>query len=95
MIDAENWFETQWGVRLPNGKMAMTMTGHAWTWPTREDAERAMVFFRAYSEQLGVEDWHGEVVRRLTTPWIGEDDNAELMVAELSRWLEQQTGGAQ
>lgn len=93
MTGPENWFDTHWGIRLPNGQMAKTLTGQAWAWPTREDAERALGFFRSYAAQLGVSDWSGEIVRQLATPWIGESDNAELLVAELSRWLEQQTGG--
>lgn len=92
-MNEHDWFQTRWGIRLPDGNMAATALGPLWIWNTREEAERAMGYFRIHAERLGLHDWRGEIVRQLCTPWISEDDNAELLVAELSRWLERETGG--
>lgn len=94
MIDADNWFQTNWSIRLPNGALVKTMTGQTWVWQDREDAEKALVCFKAYADQLGVDAWAAEVVRQLATPWIGENDTAELLVHELSQWLDRETGTA-
>lgn len=91
-----DWFQTRYAVRLPDGQVAKTVTGAEWIWDSAEDADRACAYFKAHVEQLGVHDWHGEVVRQLCTPWIGQHGMwSALSLAELARWLEEQTGGAQ
>ena len=92
-MNEHDWFITRYGIRLPDGNMAMTMQGQPWMWENLEDAERAIGYFRTNAEKLGVGEWHGEIVRQLATPWIGQADNADLMVQELSAWLERQVGG--
>lgn len=95
-MNEHDWFTVRYGIRLPGGKMATTIHGQVWMWDTVEEAERAVGYFRTYAErQLGINDWTGEIVRQLCTPWISPDDNADLMVKELSAWLERQTGGSQ
>lgn len=87
-----DWFQTRWGIRNPDGTMATTWQGQTWMWPSREEAERAMEYFAAAAAKLGCPDWRGVIVRQLCTPWIGEADNADSLVAELSAWLAKQTG---
>lgn len=91
MTDAQ-WFQTRYGIRLPDGSMAPTMAGTAWTCDSREVAEKAIAYFRDGAERIGVSDWSGEIVRQLCTPWISDTDNAQLLIKELNDWLAQQTG---
>lgn len=96
MIDDDR-FQTRYAIRMPDGRLAMnSITGSPWIWVERADAEKAMGYFRAYAERLGVEDWHGQIVQQLCTPWVTECDyiTAQQFVDELTLWLEQQTGGA-
>jgi len=92
-MNQHDWFETRWGIRLPDGTMATTWQGQIWSWDSRENAERAMEYFKAYSAKLGVADWNGEIVRQLCTPWISDSDDAGQLVEELSAWLARETGG--
>lgn len=89
------WLQTRYGIRLPDGSMATSMQGQVWSWPDIADAERAIGYFRSASERLGHDDWDGEIVRQLCTPWIGPRDNADALIEELSTWLAQQVGGDQ
>lgn len=88
-----NRFEIRYAVRLPDGNLARTLQGQPWIWDSRDDAERAIRYFADYSERLGVTGWHGEVVKQLCTPWVGELDNVDHLLDELNDWLEQQIGG--
>lgn len=88
-----DWLITRWGIRNPDYTMATTWQGQVWMWDSRDDAERAMGYFRAAAEKLGVTGWEGTIVRQLCTPWLGENETPGRMVDELTRWLEQQIGG--
>lgn len=89
------WLQTRYGIRLPDGSMATSMSGQVWSWPDMSDAEKAVGYFRDASARLGHADWQGEIVRQLSTPWIGVHDNADTLIEELSAWLTEQTGGEQ
>lgn len=95
MSTEHSWLQTRYGVRLPDGSMATSAQGQVWSWTDIADAERAIGYFRSASERLGHEQWDGEIVRQLCTPWIGERDNADTLIAELSAWLSQQIGEQQ
>lgn len=91
-MNEHDWFQTRFAIRLPDGALAKTPNGIEWTTGDRQIVEKAMAYYREGAERLGVEEWNGQVVRQLCTPWIGEDDNADLMIKELSDWLTRQTG---
>lgn len=93
MSGDHDWLLTRWGIRNPDHTMATTWQGQTWIWDNRDDAERALGYFRAAAEKLGVTDWRGTIVRQLCTPWLSEHDNTDQLVDELTRWLEQQIGG--
>ena len=92
-MNGPDWFQERWGIRNPDGSMATTWQGQVWIWETKEEAERAVGYFKAAAAKLGVADWQGVIVRQLCTPWIGESDNSDGLVEELSAWLSRQTGG--
>lgn len=94
-MSAADWFATRYAVRLPNGELLKNAMGSVWTWDTTAEAEHALSYFEAHTKQLGVDDWRAEIVHQLCTPWLGEHDTADHMIAELTRWLEAQTGGSQ
>jgi hypothetical protein len=89
------WFQTRYAIRLPDGTLALGPAGTPWMWSDRSGAERAIGYFNYNARKLGVEEWNGEIVRQLCTPWIGENDNAATLVKDLSDWLAQQTGSGQ
>jgi hypothetical protein len=87
-------FETRYAIRLPNGKLAFCdITSSPWIWDSRELAEKSIGYFKHNAEKIGVSQWEGEIVRQLCTPWIGEKDNADHLITELSAWLARETGG--
>lgn len=92
MTDYE--YQIRYGIRLPDGSLAQSPYGQPWSWPDRETAERAIGYFRAGAERVGVHDWSGEIVRQLCSPWVGECDHARAQefVDAITEWLEQQAG---
>ena len=95
-VDEQQWFQTRYAIRLPDGKLAFSdVTNSPWMWDTRDQAERAIGYFKHNAAKIGVAEWHGEIVRQFCTPWVGETDSAKNLIAELSAWLEQQIGGTQ
>ena len=94
-IAEHQWFITRYGIRLPDGTMAMSPLGIPWMSEDRENAERAISYFEHNARRLGISEWRGEIVRQLCTPWIGDRDNAKTLVKDLSDWLAQETGGEQ
>ena len=36
-MNAHDWFQTRYGIRLPDGTMATTMQGQPWMWDNLED----------------------------------------------------------
>jgi hypothetical protein len=92
-VNGPDWFQERWGIRNPDGTMATTWQGQVWMWETKEEAERFVDYFKAAAGRLGVADWQGVIVRQLSTPWIGESDNADGLVEELSACLSRKTGG--
>jgi hypothetical protein len=86
-------FETRYAIRLPDGSLAMSPYDAPWMWSNRETAERAIGYFRHSAQKIGVAQWEGEIVRQLCTPWIGEHDNADHLITELTAWLARETGG--
>lgn len=86
-------FVERYAVRMPDGTLAK-MGCHEFAFSDRAMAEQALVNMKLAAAQIGIHDWSGEIVRQLCTPWIGDRDNAEHLVADLQRWLETQTGGA-
>lgn len=86
-------YSQRYGVRLPDGDMAVDPYRQVWMFEDRQRAEDLIHHLRTVAEKLGMSDWHGQVVRQLATPWISDDDNAALMVTELSAWLARQVGG--
>lgn len=83
----------RFAIRLPCGELAQSPYGQAWMWDERAKAERAIAYFRAGAQRIGVTDWNGEIVRQLCTPWLGDNDRADHLIEELTRWLERETGG--
>jgi hypothetical protein len=85
-------FIRQYAIRLPDGRIARSPYGTLWTWDERDDAERALGFFRQGAERVGVNEWTGEIVHQLCTPWIGDHDRTTGFIDELTTWLEKQIG---
>ena len=87
-------FHIRYAVRLPDGKLAAAVTGIPWMWADRDAAEKAREHFADVAYKLGVDDWNGEIVRQLCTPWVGESDNihAQRFVDQLTDWLRKETG---
>ena len=94
-VAEHQWFSTRYGIRLPDGTMAISPLGMPWTWEDREMAERAIAYFQYNAQRLGVTEWRGEIVRQFCTPWIGDRDNADILIRDLSEWLARETGGSQ
>jgi hypothetical protein len=86
-------FQTRYAIRLPDGNLAMAPHDAPWMWDNRDTAQRAIGYFRQSAKKIGVNDWEGEIVRQLCTPWIGDDDNAVHLMQELTDWLARETGG--
>lgn len=83
-------FTERFAIRMPNGLIA-----GVGLYADRTAAEHALLIMRTTaSQQLGVGDWSGHVVRQLCTPFIGDRDNADHLIGELTNWLNTQTGGA-
>jgi hypothetical protein len=85
-------YATRWAIRLPNGRLAMANLALEWSWASREEAEQAIGYFRFNAERMGISDWNGEIVRQYCTPWLGDNDNGEHLVDELTEWLVRETG---
>lgn len=87
-------FHVRYAVRLPDGKLAAAVSGVPWMWADRDAAEKARAHFADVAYKLGVDDWSGEIVRQLCTPWVGERDDihARQFVDQLTDWLRKETG---
>ena len=86
-------FSVQYAIRLPDGQMYLSpFSGAVVTWSQEEGAEHVCQQLRAHAVAIGLE-WTGTIVRRYCTPFIGPQDPAEHLVAELETWLQQQAGG--
>ena len=88
-------FTVQYAIRLPDGQMfTNAMNGAVVTWSERRGAEHVWAQLRDHAATVGVTQWAGVIVHRYCTPFIGPQDPAEHLVDELTRWLQQQDGGA-
>jgi hypothetical protein len=85
-------FSYRYAIRLPDGGLAMGPYDSPWMWERHDSAVKALGYFAEAARKIGAENWRGEVVHQLCTPWIGEHDNAARLVDELSAWLAEQTG---
>lgn len=93
MSDNPNEFSTRWGIRTPDGSMFKSpYSGAVVTWNDRERADEILDQLRTQATFMGVTDYKGTVVRQLCTPFVGDDDNVDRLIDELSAWLSQQTG---
>ena len=85
-------YKTRWAIRLPDGRLAVSTFGQEWLWDNRDDAERAIGYFRHNAERMGMPNWSGEIVRQYCTPWLADTDSGERLVDELTAWLVRETG---
>lgn len=92
-MSQSDWYLKRFAIKCPDGSLAHTAQDTVWMWDNVEAAERALGYFAGYAAKLGVHNWEGEIVHQLCTPWLGEHDNANAMLADLAAWLEQQIGG--
>jgi hypothetical protein len=94
---AANDFTIQFAIRLPDGELYLSpMSGAVVTWSSREGAEHVLAQLREYAQSMGIREYAGAIVRRYCTPFVGEgQDVAAEMFEELTKWLAQNSGGAQ
>lgn len=85
-------FVERFAIRLPDGTIARYGC-HEILFLDRATAERQLDHCREAAAHLGVHGWPGEVVRQLCTPFVGDRDTGEHLVADLQRWLDTHTGG--
>lgn len=89
-------FSEHFAIRMPDGNMFnYPGTDNVARWNDRAQAQCVLEQMRAQQRHFGVPDWRGEIVRQYVSPFIGDNDNADALLAELDRWLRQQTGGTQ
>jgi hypothetical protein len=89
-------FKTKYAIEMPDGSLFKSpYSGAEVTWTDRPRAEEILEQLRMQATYMGVTDYRGRIVRQLCTPFIGDDDNADHLIAELNKWLADQTGGTQ
>lgn len=81
-------FTIIFGVQLPDGTYAKSDPGqqHPLLWGERQYAEDYAEQLREAAKSLGL-TWTGRVVRQYCTPFIGDGDDAQELLAELDEWM--------
>ena len=82
-------FTTTWAIQMPDGSYAKASPREErpLMWSSRELAEEYMQQIKAAAASIGITAWTGRVVRQYCTPFIGDGDDAEVLVAELEAWM--------
>ena len=90
--DDYNRFTIIFAVQLPDGTYAKETPAHEHPllWGERQHAEFYAEQLREAARSIGLE-WNGRIVRQYCTPFVGDGDDAEQLLAELDSWLREQT----